>query len=173
MYDPISQRTINLLHKESIIFVAIEVLYEQLLAEALMARLDSYLLRRLLETIPELVVIEGLEEVVFVEAELLSLEALHILDGPWVALRARLASPSEVIGDVLRHVHEMNTVLEQAWQYHAPHDPQLKADLLSMLMVGDLLERQVIQTLRETLTEPLDAHRLPPLLSDPGWEVEP
>lgn len=156
MSDPISDQTAYLLTKNPNIFTPLEQLYRTLSSQGLMAwlELEDYWL--LLESDARFEVLAGLREILTWDTldshAGLGLEVLDFFTGPWVLLRARNYSTTEVLQELLLYLHQMNETLEVTWQY-IPDDPDNKFarnNLLNMLMWGDLLEHQI----RETLIKP-------------------
>jgi len=49
--------------------------------------------------------------------------------------------------DMLLHLQEMNKALETAWQLRPEDNPEVDAEILNLLMMGDMLEREIKQAL--------------------------
>ena len=64
-----------------------------------------------------------------------------------------MLEPEALKKDVLHHLHEMNTALETAWQMRPDDDPEMEAELIGMLMMADMLEREVKSSLPNGLEE--------------------
>ncbi len=156
MPDPITNRAAEILAKEKEIFAPVQGLYEVLVGEGLMSwiNLETFLL--LLQDDARFEVVGGLNEaVVLDEATTAGLEALGIFNGPWVFLHSRKVSAVDVIAELLRHLQEMNRALESAW-HELPDDPEAEANLISLLMLGDMLERKVRTALERAVTDVLE-----------------
>jgi hypothetical protein len=52
---------------------------------------------------------------------------------------------------MLLHLQEMNKALETAWQLRPSDNPEVEAELLNLLLMGDMLERQIKQALESGL----------------------
>ncbi|MEA3308061.1 MAG: hypothetical protein U9Q70_00935 [Chloroflexota bacterium] len=156
MNDPISNQTAYLLAKKPNIFTPLERLYNVLADQGLMSWITLEDYRHLLETDGRFAVFAGLSEALtgdtFASDASLGLGVLDFLTGPWVLLRTRRFSTTEVMQELLLYLHQMNEVLETTWHRlpNMPESEQTKDNLLHMLMWGDLLEHQ----LRDTLTGP-------------------
>ena len=79
-----------------------------------------------------------------VQAEL---QSRGLLSGPLVMLRERASSTEEVMLDMLLHLQEMNKALETAWQLRPANNPEVDAEILNLLMMGDMLEREIRRAL--------------------------
>jgi hypothetical protein len=158
MSDPITRRAEQLLICEPESFVPLERLYEVLLQEGLMAHVDRWTFRLLLEVDARFEVFDWLEETLLPGPleEMVGLEILDLFHGPWVLLTARKSFPLEVMQDLAHHLHRLNEELERTWR-HLPDLPgveEAKAGLVDMLLLGDLLERQI----RRSVLEVLEGH---------------
>ena len=71
-----------------------------------------------------------------------------MLTGPLVMLRERGASTEKIMLDVLLHLQEMNEALETAWQLRPEGNDEIEAELLNLLMMGDMLEREIRQAIQ-------------------------
>lgn len=160
MNDPMTNRAAELLRRDQDSFVPLDRLYTALTSEGLMAWVDPVIFRRLLESDPRFEVLDGLSENLFPDAALTAsgLDVLDFLNGPWVILQERKLSPLDVMTDILHHLQRMNETLEIAWSSlaDAPETGETKADLLNMLLLGDLLERQIRDALFQILQEHLE-----------------
>ncbi len=157
MPDPITDQTAYLLDIDAATFVPLDALYDELFMEGLMAWTDVYLYEQLLRTDERFEVLGGLDELLFGE-EIDTWHDLNVLDflsGPWVRLRRRPISPEMVLHDLLLYLEDMNETLEVTWQYlpPGPGSEEARQDLLTMLMWGDLLERQIREALRRETNE--------------------
>ena len=157
MSDPITRRAEQLLICEPESFVSLERLYRSLLQEGLTLHVDRQTFRRLLEADPAFEIFNWLGEALLAEQmkALEGLELLELFDGPWVLLAARKSFPLEVMQDLAHHLHRLNESLEHAWR-HLPDLPGIektRAGLVDMLLLSDLLERQVRQTVLVALNE--------------------
>ncbi len=144
MSDPITDRAVYLLSKISHILVSLEELYLVLESEGLMAWMPFGLFVALMSADERVDVIDELGDYGLFESVLEEeLEMRGLLHGPLVALRSRASSPEALMHDVLEHLQEMNQALEMAWYLRPDDDPEIEAELLDMLMMGDMLEREV------------------------------
>ncbi len=154
MSDPISDQTAHLLAKNPNIFTPLEQLYDVLSGQGLMSWITMRDYWLLLVTDGRFKVFAGLSEALSGDTlgsnASLGLGVLDFLTGPWVLLRTRRFSTTEVVQELLLYLHQMNEILETTWHFipNAPESEYAKENLLNMLMWGDLLEHQ----LRETLT---------------------
>ncbi len=176
MADPITDRAVQLLSAETGVFMSLEDLYNTLASEGLMAWIDPDTLLDLIESDERFEIIQGLEDFIMLEDDETGdeMEGLNLLGGPWVLLKDRDASPLEIMTDLLQHLHRMNQTLEQAWK-RAFNDPAAESELINMLMLGDMLERKVRETLRQVLRETLGEASVPPqsVVSGPDLKPEP
>ncbi len=147
MNDPITDRVAQILSQSGHILVPFDVLYDELASEGLMSWISPEFFETLLLLDERFDVVEG-----FGATELLGIEEAAVLDahgflgGPRVMLRSRATPPEALMLDILFHLKEMNRALEMAWQ-RRPDDPDLEAELIQMLMLGDMLERELQQAL--------------------------
>lgn len=147
--DPITDRVVAKLAAAEHILVPIAELYDQLAAEGLMSWVTPELFEDLLDSDDRFEVYEGLGE-----SDLLNpvaraeLQMRGLLGGRLVMLRDLNVSSEAVMHDVLLHLQEMNAALETAWHLHGAEDPAVEAELLGLLMMGDMLEREVKEALR-------------------------
>jgi hypothetical protein len=128
--------------------VPLDDLYDRLAGEGLMVWMTEELLEQFLISDNRFEVYEGLADSdlfePMVQAEL---QARGLLSGPLVMLRERASSTEDVLVDMLLHLEEMNTALETAWQLRPEDDPEVEAELLNLLMMGDMLEREIKRAL--------------------------
>jgi hypothetical protein len=155
MTDPITDRVAQILAADQEIFVPLLRLYRDLTSEGLLTYVDLNTFERLLESDRRFEFIEDLEEEIIgdlldprIDAEL---EAMGFFGGPRVKLRAREVSTPVLMDSLLRQLQTMNSSLENAWRTRAD-DPEIEGALLQMLMMGDMLERQVREMLQAELT---------------------
>ena len=157
MSDPITRRAEQILICEPESFVSLERLYRSLLQEGLTLHVDRQTFRLLLEHDPAFEVFDWLGEALLATPlrEIEGLEILDLFDGPWVLLAARKSFPLEVMQDLAHHLHRLNESLERAWR-HLPDLPGIekaRTGLVDMLLLSDLLERQIRQTVLVALNE--------------------
>jgi hypothetical protein len=174
MADPITDRAVQILSADTGVFMPLEELYDTLAAEGLMAWIDMDTFLDLIESDERFEIIQGLEDIILLEDDETGdeMEGLDILGGPWVLLRERDASPLEVMSDLLQHLQQMNQTLEQAWK-RASHDPAAESELIHMLLLGDMLERKVRETMRQVLRETLGEVGVPPQADVIGPDIKP
>lgn len=154
--DPISARVEQLLTESAEVFVPFEQLYDTLQSEGLLAHFDSGALLEFLKSSWNFQVLGGFSHLGFLDAETaIGLELLSAMTGPWVVLRARLASPLATMGELLRHLQQMNHAIESAWRQLGT-TPEAQDDLLGLLMLSDALERKVRIALAEALHPGMD-----------------
>lgn len=148
MNDPITNRIVRILSEAAHVLMPLDDLYERLANEAMMAWMTPGLLEELLISDDRFEVYEGLADSdlfnPMIQAEL---QARGLLGGPLVMLRARATSTEEVMLDMLLHLQEMNTALETAWKLRPQDNPDVEAELLNLLMMGDMLEREIKRAL--------------------------
>jgi len=48
---------------------------------------------------------------------------------------------------MLLHLQDMNKALETAWQLRPEDNPEIEAEILNLLMMGDMLEREIKRAL--------------------------
>jgi hypothetical protein len=146
--DPITNRVARILSQSSHVLVPLEELYDQLANEGLMVWMTPELLEQLLIDDERFEVYEGLADSdlfnPMIQAEL---QMRGLLGGPLVLLRERVSSTEEVMLDMLLHLQEMNSALETAWQLRPEGNPEVEAELLNLLMMGDMLEREIKRAL--------------------------
>ncbi|MFP4345395.1 MAG: hypothetical protein ACLFU8_11940 [Anaerolineales bacterium] len=157
MSDPITRRAEQLLICEPESFISLERLYRTLLQEGMTLHVDRQTFRRLLESDPAFEIFNWLGEALLADQmkTLEGLEILELFDGPWVLLAARKSFPLEVLQDLAHHLHRLNEILERAWR-HLPNLPgteKTRAGLIDMLLLSDLLERQIRGSVLVALNE--------------------
>ncbi len=144
MKDPITARTAQLLMQSSHILVPLEDLYNTLEDEGLMAWIDPEMFEYLVATDETFCIIEGLEALETLTPLLRAeLQMQGFWSGPLVMLRLWTAFPSLVLEDLLSHLQEMSDALESAWQTRSPDDPFTETELLNMLMMSDMVAREI------------------------------
>ena len=158
MDDLITRQLEQLLRESKNIFIPVGELYDRLAARGMSAWMDESLLMQLLLEDDRFIVLEGLEEALFSEDAPFSrrLRELGLLRGPWVVLSERIVSPSAVMADLLHYLRELNAALESAWQRMMEEEPEIAQDILNLLMMGDMLERQVKQALRDAVVQDME-----------------
>jgi hypothetical protein len=128
--------------------VPFDDLYDQLMIEGLMVWMTPELLEQLITSDARFEIYEGLADSDFfnplMQAEL---QARGLLGGPLVMLRERGTTTEEIMLDMLLHLQEMNKALENAWQLRPGDNPEVEAELLNLLMMGDILEREIKRAL--------------------------
>jgi hypothetical protein len=144
MKDPITARAAHLLTQSSHILVPLEDLYNALEDEGLMAWVDPEMFEYLMATDETFVIIEGLEALEMLTPLLRAeLQMQGFWSGPLVMLRLWTAFPSLILEDLLTHLQDMSDALESAWQTRSPDDPFSEAELLNMLMMSDMVAREI------------------------------
>ncbi len=148
MNDPITNHIAHILSQSSHVLMPVDDLYDLLTNEGLMLWMTMELLEDLLASDDRFEVYEGLADSdlfdPLIQAEL---QSRGLLVGPLVMLRERVNSPEEVMLDMLSHLQEMNTALETAWKLRPKDNPDVEAELLNLLMMGDMLEREIKRAL--------------------------
>jgi len=156
MPDPITDRASQILASKQESFIPFEQLYDALAREGLMAWIEPRDLLKLLLDDERFEIVEGLEEVILLEDGETGneMEGINMLGGPWVMLRERNISTLEVMSDLLTYLHQLNQSLEQVWK-HLINDPETEGEIINMLLLGDILERRVRETLKQVIEENL------------------
>lgn len=154
--DPISARVEQLLLQSTEVFVPFEQIHNTLQHEGLLTHFDSRTLLEFLQTDERFQILGGFSQLSFLDTETaIGLELLSAMAGPWIVLRARLASPLTTMGELLRHLQQLNRALETAWRQLTTL-PEAQDDLLGLLLLGDALERKVRLALTEALQRGLE-----------------
>lgn len=144
MKDPITTRAAHILAQLSHILVPLEDLYNDLVDEGLMAWISPEMFEYLISSDETFEVIEGLEELEMLTPLLRAeLRLQGFWSGPLVMLRQWTAFPSLILEDLLTHLRDMSKALETAWQTRSPNDHVTEAELLNMLMMSDMLAREI------------------------------
>ena len=144
MIDPITNRIIQLLTESEHLLVPIEELYHTLRDEGLMSVTSEETFEKLIVSDNRFEVYESLgHSDLFHPSVQAELRVRGLLTGPLVMLRERGASTEEIMLDVLLHLKEMNQALETAWQLRPDGNDEIEAELLNLLMMGDMLEREI------------------------------
>ncbi len=157
MTDPITNRTAQILAGADALLIPISEIYDMLQAEGWMGWIDEDMFLRLLLSDSRFDVVEGLAGTDILEMILPATFADHRwLSGPRVMLRSRVTSPRAIIVDELDNLAEMNEALEIAWQMYAADDPEIRAELINLLMMADMLERELKYALTEDALDPFD-----------------
>ncbi|MGC9521630.1 MAG: hypothetical protein ACP5HG_07075 [Anaerolineae bacterium] len=167
MNDPITNRLVRILRESSHVLVPMDDLYDRLASEGMMVWITPELLEQLIASDDRFEIYEGLAESdLFNPLIQTELQARGLLGGPLVMLRERGTSTEDVMLDMLQHLQEMNKALEAAWQMRPEDNPDIEAELLNLLMMGDMLEREIKRALEAgTIVIDLDA-------SDEGQDPE-
>ncbi|MGC9348060.1 MAG: hypothetical protein ACP5JG_07990 [Anaerolineae bacterium] len=156
MGDPITNRIAQILMESEHVLVPVEAIYDRLASEGLMVWMTPELLEQLILTDERFEIYEGLADSELfnpmVQAEL---AARGLLGGPLVMLLDRGSTTEEIMLDMLLHLQEMNEALETAWNLRPADNPEVEAELLNLLMMGDMLEREIKRAL-ETGTMIID-----------------
>jgi hypothetical protein len=163
MKDPITTRTAHILAQSSHILVPLEDLYDDLVGEGLMAWINPEMFEYLIASDETFEVIEGLEELEMLTPLLRAeLKVQGFWSGPLVMLHQWTAFPSLVLEDLLMHLQDMSEALETAWQTRTPDDPAAEVELLNMLMMSDMLAREISGALHVYMeSEETDAQEPP------------
>jgi hypothetical protein len=160
MTDPITNRAVQILTGSRRLLVPLDDLYRELAGEGLMSWTDLNTFEALLADDERFELVVGLGNSEFIDPALQA-ELINrgFLRGPMVVLQERRITPELVILDILHHLQEVNQALEAAWQVRPPNDPEVEAELINLLMMGDMLERELRQALRIEITK--DEHHAP------------
>lgn len=154
--DPITARVERLLIESAEVFVPFEQVYDTLQREGLLAHFDAAALLDFLRGNWHFQVLGGFSHLAFLDAETaIGLELLSAMTGPWVVLRSRLVSPLATMGELLRHLQQMNHAIESAWRQLGTAS-EARDDLLGLLMLSDALERKVRSALADALQKGLE-----------------
>ena len=149
MIDPITNRIIQILNESKHLLVPIEELYNALRGEGLMSQTSEETFEQLIVTDERFEVYESLgHSDLFHPTIQAELRARGLLTGPLVMLRERSANTEQIMHDVLLHLQEMNEALETAWQLRPEGNEEIEAELLNLLMMGDMLEREIRQAIQ-------------------------
>ncbi|HOU16047.1 MAG TPA: hypothetical protein PKZ84_23330 [Anaerolineae bacterium] len=144
MRDPITARVAQILAQSQHILVPMADLYNSLVGEGLMSRIDLDMFIYLIASDGAFEILGGLEELeVFSPLLRAELEVQGFGSGPLVMLRRRATEPTLIIQDALIHLYEMNAALESAWKARPADDPEAEAELLQMLLMSDMLAREI------------------------------
>ncbi len=155
MPDPITNRVVQILTHNPETFVPLEQLYDALANEGLMTWTNLGTFARLLEVDERFDLIADFGELIAIEGPPAAWKSLGWLGGPWVLLHSRRNFPRKLLRDLLRHLHQINQEMERVWP-QLPNDPEVQANLISLLMLGDMLERQVQGALKTATAEGYD-----------------
>jgi hypothetical protein len=158
MTDPITNRTAQILAVADALLVPISEIYDALQSEGWMGWINEDMFLRLLLSDSRFDVVEGLAGTDLLEMVLPTTFLDHRwLSGPRVMLRSRVTSPRAIIVDELDNLAEMNEALEIAWQMHAADDPEIRAELVNLLMMADMLERELKYALMQDTFDPFES----------------
>ena len=148
MIDPITKRIIQTLTESEHLLVPIEELYHNLRDEGLLSLTSEETFEQLIVTDERFEVYESLgHSDLFHPSIQAELRARGLLTGPLVMLRERGANTEQIMHDVLLHLKEMNEALE-TWQLRPEGNDEIEAELLNLLMMGDMLEREIRQAIQ-------------------------
>ncbi|MBN1877555.1 MAG: hypothetical protein JXA33_25255 [Anaerolineae bacterium] len=149
MSDPITDRTAQLLNHSEFGLVPLSELYRMLTNEGLMPWIDMDAFSWLIGTDSRFEIVDGLRDIDLLDEDVqFELEMRGLLGGPRVMLRSRKVPPEVVILDLLHQLHDMNAALEEAWNMRPQNDPEVEAELVNLLMMGDMLERELLHVLQ-------------------------
>lgn len=145
MGDPITDRVEQLLTVSDHILVPVDMLYEQLAGEGLMAWIEPDIFEYLLFSDDRFEIVESFGDTALLGLgeDVALIDDYNFLGGPRVMLRSRADPPQALMLDVLFHLQEMNRALETAWHQRPVDNPEIEAELINMLMLGDMLEREL------------------------------
>lgn len=147
--DPISERAAQILETSKHVLMPLSELYHSLTTEGLMVWTSPEMFEYLLSEDNRFDIFEGLADTELMRLSGLSdISAYGLLAGPLVMLRQRGTSPEIVQHDLLNHLKEMNAALEVAWNMRPASDTEIESELLQLLMMGDMLERELKRTLQ-------------------------
>lgn len=148
MNDPITNRVAQILKESAHVLVPLDDLYDHLANEGMMVWVTPDILEQLLISDERFEVYEGLADSdLFSPVIQTELQAQGLLSGSLVLLRERASTTEEVMLDMLSHLQEMNKALETAWRLRPEDNPEVEAELLNLLMMGDMLEREIKRAL--------------------------
>jgi len=157
MTDPISNRVAHILYTSDRIVMPLQELYQSLAMEGWLTQIDAHMFEYLLAADSRFELLEGLNDTVLINSAFLTqFDIRDMFAGPLVMLRRVAASADVVLLDVLRYLQEMNRALEHAWRGRVARDSEIENDILSLLMLGDMLERQLKRSLRLDPFTPLE-----------------
>ena len=157
MTDPITNRTAQILAGADALLIPISEIYDALKSEGWMGWINEDMFLRLLLSDSRFDVVEGLAGTEILEMVLPNAMLGHRwLSGPRVMLRSRVTSPRAIIVDELDNLAEMNEALEIAWQMYAADDPEIRAELINLLMMADMLERELKYALMQDTLDPFE-----------------
>jgi hypothetical protein len=141
----------------------LEDLYDDLVDEGLMPWISPEMFEYLIASDETFEVIEGLEELEMLTPLLRAeLKVQGFWSGPLVMLRQWTAFPSMVLEDLRTHLQDMSSALETAWQMRSLDDPVTEAELLNMLLMSDMLAREISGALHVYMeSEETDAQEPP------------
>lgn len=91
------------------------------------------------------------EEAAEIEREL---EELGFFSGPRVKLVSREMTAEDVFAGLLRSLERMNWALRGAWETRPVGDRETEAQLLDAMAIGEELEREIRELMRERGLEP-------------------
>ena len=149
MIDPITSRIILHLTESEHLLVPIEELYHNLRDEGLLSVTTEESFEQLIVSDDRFEVYESLgHSDLFHPAIQAELRARGLITGPLVMLRERGGNTDQIMLDVLLHLQEMNQALETAWQLRPEGNDDIEAELLNLLMMGDMLEREIKQAIQ-------------------------
>lgn len=152
MTDPITDRAAQLLATSEHIIVPLEELYKDFISEGWLSWLELDVFEALLSVDPRFDVLGGLSDLHDFRPSLLAeLEVQGFLVGPLVMLRDRAFAPEVVMLDVLNHLEAINYSLETAWRQHSAQELADEAEILHLLLMGDMLERELKHSLHGAL----------------------
>jgi len=155
--DPISNRVVQILQTSERIVLPLQELYQNLTIEGWLTQIDIAMFEYLLASDKRFELLEGLNSTDIINTSLLGqFDIRDIFAGPLVMLHNYAISTETVLLDVLRHLQEMNLALEHAWQARPVNDNELENEILSLLMMGDMLERQIKHSLHLDPLMPLE-----------------
>jgi hypothetical protein len=152
MQDPVTNRVAAILATDPDVFVPVKRLYNELSHEGLLPWTNLESFQMLLECDTRFEFVEGPAEANLCEADVELMEELGFYGGPRVKLYARELAPEEMLLVLLRNLQHMNTALEAAWQHRPTGDEEAETQLTQMLLVGDMMEREIRQMLEEEAT---------------------
>jgi hypothetical protein len=160
MTDPITNRTVQILAGADALLIPISEIYDALQCEGWMGWINEDMFLRLLLSDSRFDVVEGLAGTDILEMILpTTLQDHRWLSGPRVMLRSRVTSPRAIIVDELDNLAEMNEALEIAWEMYAADDPEIRAELVNLLMMADMLERELKWALMQDTLDPFEWER--------------
>ncbi|MDF1514071.1 MAG: hypothetical protein P1S60_09700 [Anaerolineae bacterium] len=149
MTDPITSRILQFLSESDHLLVPIEELYNSLRDEGMLSVTSEENFEQLIVSDDRFEIYESLgHSDLFHPSVQAELRSRGLLTGPLVMLRERGSDTEQIMHDVLLHLKEMNQALETAWQLRPEGNDEIENELLNLLMMGDILEREIMHAIQ-------------------------